>query len=66
MYRLWSKWDIGEDGVIFSTQEAGMRWLQSNPHVAEIASVDSESVESCIQYCFDVGLFCWQEVTIIQ
>ena len=66
MFKLWSEWDIGEDGVIFANKEAGLEWLRANQAVAEIASEDNTSVEACIESCFSDGLFCWQEVTIIQ
>lgn len=66
MYRLWSEWDIGEDGLIFATQEAGMRWLQGNPHVAEIAEEDKATVADCIASCFDEGFFSWQKLEIIK
>jgi hypothetical protein len=66
MYRLWSEWDIGEELCIFATRERGVQWLRDNPNVAEIASVDNQTVEECIESCFAGGLFCWHEVTIIQ
>lgn len=66
MYRLWSEWDIGEDGLIFADKEAGMRWLQSNAAVAEIAQEDNTDIETCIAACFDEGFFSWQTLEIIQ
>jgi hypothetical protein len=66
MYKLWSEWDIGEELCIFATHEAGLNWLRENQSVSEIAREDSVSIEACIESCFADGLFCWQEVTIIQ
>lgn len=66
MFRLWSEWDIGEGLCIFATYEAGLNWLRTNQSVAEIAREDNVSIEACIESCFADGLFCWQEVTIIQ
>ena len=66
MFRLWSEWDIGEGLCIFATREAGLNWLRTNEAVAEIASGDNVNIEACIESCFADGLFCWQEVTIIQ
>lgn len=66
MLRLWSEWDIGEGNLIFASKEAGMRWLQSNAGVAEIAQEDNCSIDDCITSCFDEGLFCWETLTIIQ
>lgn len=66
MFRLWSEWDIGEDGVIFATTDAGLEWLRNNPHVAEIAKEDKASVEACIESCFADGFFSWQTLTVVQ
>lgn len=66
MFKLWSEWDIGEELCIFANKEAGLEWLRANQAVAEIAREDNTSVEACIESCFADGLFCWQEVTIIQ
>jgi hypothetical protein len=66
MFRLWSEWDIDEENIVFTSKEVGMQWLRDNQVVAEIASEDGASIEACIESCFADGLFCWQEVTIIQ
>lgn len=66
MYRLWSEWEIGEGDIIFANKEAGLRWLNENPTVAEIAQEDKCSIEDCITSCFDDGYFHWQAVEIIQ
>jgi len=65
MYRLWSEWDIGEGDAVFTTQEAGMKWLHNNANVAEMAQDDECSVDEEIQSCFDDGFFSWQKLEII-
>ena len=66
MYRLWSEWDIGEGDLIFATREAGMRWLQENLVVADMASEDRQSTDDFIESCKSGGLFCFQSVEIIE
>lgn len=65
MFRLWSEWDIGEENVVFATLEAGMAWLRSNPDVVYMATVDAQSVDECIQECFDEGYFNWEPLEVI-
>jgi hypothetical protein len=66
MYRLWSEWDIGEGYLIFTSKDAGMRWLRENPAIAEIAQEDNCSIDDCIVSCFDEGFFNWETLEIIQ
>lgn len=66
MHRLGSERDIGEGGLIFATKEAGMRWLQNNPHVLEVAQENDQIIEDCIQESFDNGFFWWQQMEIIE
>ena len=66
MIRLWSEWDIGENNLIFANAEVGIRWLQNNPAVAEIAEDSECSVDDCIKSCFDDGFFSWEKVEVIQ
>lgn len=66
MFRLWSDWDIGEDNLIFVSKEAGIRWLQSNEVVAEIAAEDGCSIDDFITDCFDNQCFSWKAMEVIQ
>lgn len=66
MYRLWSEWDIGEQSLIFASKEVGMRWLQNNYGIAELADSENCSVDQFITSCFDDGLFSWETLEIIQ
>ena len=66
MYRLWSEWDIGEGNKIFATAEAGMRWLDDNLHVNELACEENKSVSDWIAGCFDEGYFSWEKLEIVQ
>jgi hypothetical protein len=65
MYRLWSEWDIGEDNLVFATLESGMAWLRASAAVAEMAEDDYQSVDECIQSCFDEGYFSWETLEVI-
>lgn len=67
MFKLWSEWDIGENNLIFANKDAGMRWLQNNPAVAEIAELNKDStIDACIAACFDDGYFSWETLEIIE
>ncbi len=66
MFRLWSEWDIGESNLVFATREAGMAWLRTNTDVAEMAAEDNQSVDECIQDCFDCGYFDWEALEVIE
>lgn len=66
MFRLWSEWDIGENNVVFASKEAGLAWLRANPEVVAMAEEGQESVEECIQSCFDEGYFDWEELKVIE
>lgn len=66
MFRLYSEWDIGESNLVFASKEAGMRWLNENSGVAEIAAEDNQSIKDCIQECFDWGYFEWDPVQLVE
>lgn len=66
MYRLWSEWDIGEGNLVFASLQAGMAWLHASAAVAEIAAEDNQSVDECIQSCFDEGYFNWETLEVIE
>jgi hypothetical protein len=65
MYRLWSEWDIGEASIVFGSLDSGVAWLHANPVVAELAAEDNQSVDECIQQCFDEGYFTWEIMEVI-
>lgn len=66
MYRLWSEWDISEGNLVFATLQAGMAWLHASAVVAELAAEDNQSVDECIQQCFDEGYFSWEQLEVVE
>jgi len=66
MFRLWAEWDIGEQNLIFASKEAGMRWLDDNLHVNEMACEENKKVSDYIIGCFGDGYFSWQKLEIIE
>jgi hypothetical protein len=66
MFKLWSEWDIGEGDLIFATRKAGNRWLKDNLVVADMANENKQSIDDFIKSCKDGGLFCFQEVEIVE
>lgn len=65
MYRLCTRWDIGESKIVFATQEAGMAWLQGSAVIAEMAAEDNQAVDEFITTCFDEGVFSWEALEVI-
>lgn len=66
MYRLNSEWDIGEDGLIFSTKKVGHQWLLANSTVEEMANEDEISVAEFIKGCYGENRFSWQTLQVIE
>jgi len=66
MYRLWAEWDIEEQNLIFASKEAGVRWMQANLHVEDMARDDGKTVDDWIQESFDDGLFGFVKVQVIE
>jgi len=60
MKRVWCEWDIGQERLIFSTEDAAIRWLHNNDTLhAMAADEDSACFESYFQRLIDdcyVGL----------
>lgn len=65
LYKLWSEWDIGEDMVIFPSEEAALEWgynslvSQYDSEQEMLSNMDFESKEEVFDY---IGA---QEVTLI-
>lgn len=41
VYKIVSEYDIGEDGLIFATEELAKRWLQENMVLQELLEEDN-------------------------
>lgn len=63
---LWSDWDVGENNKVFASKEAGLKWLQNNPTVAELAAEDEMPVDEAIQSYFLEGFMTWQQLEMIE
>lgn len=59
MYRIYSEWDIGQDNLVFTTEEAVIEWLEDNYVLMSL--LEDASFEDMIEK----DLIGWQEVTII-
>lgn len=42
MFRIWCKWDCGQEGAIFTTKAKAIAWLKSNASFLE--AVEQEEV----------------------
>lgn len=63
---LWSEWDVDENNKVFTSTEAGLRWLQNNPTVARLAAEDEMPVDEAIQSYFLDGFMGWKQIEIIE
>ena len=51
LYSLWCEWDLGQEYIIFSSQEKGREWLAK-----EIAQDEYLSDEYDVDRIFNLGL----------
>lgn len=43
MYNIWCEWDVGQEGLIFSTKKKAQAWLENNDNLKECY----EEIEGC-------------------
>lgn len=61
VYRVISEWDIGQDYVVFDSEETAMKWLTENNNLKYVFDEDLETLDDCI----DDGLISIEELTFI-
>ena len=59
MYKLWLEWDLGQDTIIFTSKEKGMKWLEKN------MDCDLKQYYKSAQDIMDEGMGSFQEIVII-
>jgi hypothetical protein len=65
MFRLWSEWDIGEAKLVFTSREAGLRWLYDNVDIKEMAAEEKAQVPSFVESLFADGYLDWDILEVI-
>ena len=45
MYKIWFEYDVGQENMIFSTEEDAIEWFNANPNVKETAEWEFEGDE---------------------
>lgn len=35
MFKIWCEWDVGQEGLVFTTEVAAEKWLANNVNLAE-------------------------------
>lgn len=67
MKRVWCEWDIGQERLVFATEDAATRWLHNNNILHAMAEEeDASCFESYFQVLVDDCLVGLEDVELIE
>jgi hypothetical protein len=64
VFRIKSEWDVGEEGLVFTSERAAVHWLLKNQVVLG-ALEPGESIMSYVKNCIDDGLIGFEELDVV-
>lgn len=65
MFKIWSEWDIGHEGLVFKTEAAAMKWLVENQSLEECYEPGLEGQEA-VDDLISAGLLTIEELNVIE
>lgn len=54
MYSLWCEWDVGQEYVVFSSEENALKWLRNNASIQGV--IDAEEDATTVDDLIGMGL----------
>lgn len=64
MITLWCEYDIGQEGLVFTSSAGAELWIKQYSSLDEMLEED-QTIDELMDEMFENGLLCFSEVTVI-
>jgi hypothetical protein len=66
MIKIYCEWDVGQEYLVFPSEDLAYSWLRENVKLQAMAKDDGMTIEEYLTETFDEGLLGYDQLTIVR
>lgn len=66
MLKVWCEWDVGQEGLLFTSEIKARAWILNNPNIEEMAKNDDQEVSTWVEGVEADGLISYEALEVVE